>query len=35
MSTTIYNIEIDWFLIEKIIMRVVMGILAYNCGLVG
>jgi len=35
MSTTIYNIELDWILIEKIIMRVVLAALAYNCGLVG
>ena len=35
MTTTIYNIELDWILIEKIIMRAVLAILAYNCGLVG
>jgi len=35
MTTKIYHVELDWILIEKIIMRVVLAALAYNCGLVG
>jgi len=31
MSTTIYNIELDWIVIEKIIMRAVLAVVSYNC----
>ena len=31
MSTTIYNIELDWIIIEKIIMRAVLAVVSYNC----
>jgi hypothetical protein len=34
MSTTIYNIELDWILIEKIIMRIVLVAVSYNCAIV-
>jgi hypothetical protein len=34
MSTTIYNIELDWILIEKIVMRVVLAVVSYNCAIV-
>jgi hypothetical protein len=31
MSTTIYNIELDWIIIEKIVMRAVLAVVSYNC----
>ena len=34
MSTTIYNIELDWILIEKIVMRTVLAVVSYNCAIV-
>ena len=37
MASKIYHIalDLDYVLIEKILMRAVLAILAYNCGLVG
>jgi len=34
MSTTIYNVELDYVLIEKIVMRTVLAAVAYNCVIV-
>ena len=34
MSTTIYNVELDMVLVEKIVMRAVLAAVAYNCVLV-
>jgi len=34
MSTTIYNIDVDPVLLEKIIMRAVLAAVAYNCVLI-
>jgi len=31
MSTKIYNIELDYILIEKIVMRAVLAVVGYNC----
>jgi len=31
MSTTVYNVEMDWIIIEKIIMRAVLAVVSYNC----
>jgi len=31
MVTKIYNIELDWIIIEKIVMRVVLTVVSYNC----
>jgi len=31
MTTTIYNIELNWIIIEKIVMRAVLAAVAYNC----
>jgi hypothetical protein len=31
MSTTIYNVEVDMILVEKIIMRAVLAAVSYNC----
>ena len=31
MSTTIYNIELDWVMIEKIAVRVAVILLAVQC----
>ena len=31
MPTTIYNVEIDMVLMEKIVMRAVLAAVAYNC----
>jgi len=31
MTTTIYNVEVDMVLIEKIVMRAVLAAVAYNC----
>jgi len=31
MTTKIYNIELDWIIIEKIVMRVVLAIVGYSC----
>jgi len=28
---TVYNIELDWIIIEKIVMRAVLAAVAYNC----
>jgi len=28
---TVYNIELDYVLIEKIVMRAVLAAVAYNC----
>ena len=33
MSTTIYNIELDWILIEKIVMRAILAVVSYNCAI--
>jgi len=32
--TTVYNIELDYVLIEKIVMRAVLAGVAYNCVIV-
>jgi hypothetical protein len=32
--TTIYNIELDPILLEKVVMRAVLAAVAYNCVLV-
>jgi hypothetical protein len=29
--STVYNIELDWVIIEKIVMRAVLAAVAYNC----
>ena len=29
--TTVYNIELDWIIIEKIVMRAVLAAVAYQC----
>jgi len=29
--TTIYNVELDWVIIEKIVMRAVLAAVAYQC----
>ena len=34
MSTTIYNIDLDMVLLEKVIMRAVLAAVTYNCVLV-
>jgi hypothetical protein len=31
---TVYNIELDWVIIEKIVMRAVLAAVAYNCVLI-
>jgi len=31
---TVYNIELDWLIIEKIVMRAVLAAVAYNCVIV-
>jgi hypothetical protein len=31
MSTTIYNIELDWIIIEKIVMRAILAAVSYEC----
>ena len=31
MATTVYNVEMDWIIIEKIIMRAVLAVVSYNC----
>jgi hypothetical protein len=31
MSTTIYNVEVDMVLVEKIVMRAVLAAVSYNC----
>jgi len=28
---TVYNIELDWLIIEKIVMRAVLAAVAYQC----
>jgi hypothetical protein len=28
---TVYNIELDWVIIEKIVMRAVLAAVAYEC----
>jgi len=30
----VYHIDLDYVLIEKIVMRVVLAAVAYNCGLI-
>ena len=32
--TTVYNIDIDYVMIEKIVMRAVLAAVAYNCVIV-
>ena len=32
--TTVYNIELDWLIIEKIVMRAVLAAVAYECGII-
>ena len=32
--STVYNIELDYVLIEKIVMRAVLAAVAYNCVIV-
>jgi hypothetical protein len=34
MSTTIYNVDVDMVLLEKIVMRAVLAAVTYNCVLV-
>ena len=34
MAAKIYHIELDYILIEKIVMRAVLAIVAYNCAIV-
>jgi len=29
--TTIYNVELDYVLIEKIVMRAILAAVSYNC----
>jgi len=29
--STIYNIELNWVIVEKIVMRAVLAAVAYNC----
>ena len=31
---TVYNVELDWLIIEKIIMRAVLAAVAYECVIV-
>ena len=31
MSTTIYNVDVDMVLVEKIVMRAVLAAVSYNC----
>jgi len=31
MSSKIYNIELDWIIIEKIVMRAVLAVVSFNC----
>jgi len=31
MTTKIYNIELDWIIIEKILTRLVLTAVSYNC----
>jgi len=28
---TVYNIELDWIIIEKIVMRAILAAVSYNC----
>jgi len=32
--STIYNVELDWIIIEKIVMRAVLAAVAYECVIV-
>ena len=32
--STVYNIDLDYVLIEKIVMRAVLAAVAYNCVLI-
>ena len=32
--STVYNVELDYVLIEKIVMRAVLAAVAYNCVIV-
>jgi len=29
--TTVYNVELDYILIEKIVMRAILAAVSYNC----
>jgi len=31
MVTKVYNIELDWVIIEKIVMRIVVAVIGYEC----
>jgi len=31
---TVYNVELDWIIIEKIVMRAVLAAVAYECVIV-
>jgi|TARA_R100000306_G_C4293948_1_gene101586 hypothetical protein len=31
---TVYNVELDWLIIEKIVMRAVLAAVAYECVIV-
>jgi hypothetical protein len=31
MTSKIYNIELDWIIIEKIVMRAVLAVVGFNC----
>jgi len=31
MTSKIYNIELDWIIIEKIVMRAVLAVVSFNC----
>lgn len=35
MATKVYNIELDWYKIEKISVRIVLLALTYNCSGLG
>ena len=28
---TVYNVELDWIIIEKIVMRAILAAVSYNC----
>jgi len=28
---TVYNVELDWIIIEKIVMRAILATVSYNC----
>ena len=31
MTSKVYNIELDYVIIEKIVMRAVLALVSYNC----